>query len=168
MMHRSDTVAMYCPSCGEEVSENSRYCSRCGESLSGDRFETRSSGGSGWDTGADVDDAGTSTPTTSVESGDTTMAALTHILALFTWVLGPVIVYIVAEDDFVKENAKNAINWQIIYLVYLIVSFVLILVVVGLLAIVLLGVLDFVFCVVAAVKASDGEAWKYPFTPDIL
>jgi uncharacterized Tic20 family protein len=154
---------MYCPSCGEEVSEDSTYCSRCGERVNDDRFtDSGTSGSSGWDTG-------TGTPKgTTDERGDTTMGALTHLLALVTWILGPLVVYIVTEDEFVKENSRNAINWQIAFTLYTVVSAILVLLLVGFLFLAVLGILNLVFCVVAAVKASDGEEWKYPFTPDIV
>jgi uncharacterized Tic20 family protein len=160
---------MYCPSCGEEVAEDSRYCSRCGERVDGGRGSsgTDTSEASGWDTATGTGTgAGTATPST--PHGDTTMAALTHLLALVTWILGPLVVYIVTEDEFTKENSRNAINWQIAFTLYTVVSAILVLLLVGFLFLAVLGILNLVFCVVAAVKASDGEEWKYPFTPDIV
>jgi len=48
--------------------------------------------------------------TTSVGAGgsddNTTLAAITHILALFTWLIGPLVVFLVTDDEFVK--AKRA------------------------------------------------------------
>lgn len=104
----------------------------------------------------------------SQSSGDTTMAAITHLLALFTWLIGPLVVLFVTDDEFVKENARNAINWQISLTIYSIVSSLLILLGIGLLLIAVLGLLDLIFIVVATVKASDGEAWSYPITIDLL
>ncbi|WP_434521726.1 DUF4870 domain-containing protein [Halorubrum sp. AS12] len=100
--------------------------------------------------------------------GDTTMAAITHILALFTWVVGPLVVYVVTDDAFVKENARNAINWQIWLTVYSLIALALVFLFVGFLALPVLGLLDTVFVVIAAVKAADGEAWSYPLTIDLL
>jgi uncharacterized Tic20 family protein len=151
---------MYCPSCGDEVAEDNAYCSRCGESLDGG-----ASVSSGWDT----EDVGAGDAGTRVgDSGDTTMGALTHLIALVTWILGPLVVYIVTEDGFVKENSRNALNWQIAFTVYSIISAFLIIIVIGVLFLVVLGILNLVFCVIAAVKASDGETWEYPFTPDLV
>ncbi|WP_080508294.1 DUF4870 domain-containing protein [Haloparvum sedimenti] len=99
---------------------------------------------------------------------DTSLAAITHILALFTWVIGPVIVLVVSEDEFVRENARNAINWQIFMTIYSIIGLVLTLLVVGVFVMLLVGLLDLIFCVVAAVKANDGEAWSYPLTLDLV
>ncbi len=100
--------------------------------------------------------------------GNTTMAAITHLLALFTWLIGPLVVLLVTDDEFVKANARNAINWQIWLTVYSLVAAVLILAGIGLLLLPLLGLLDTVFVIVAAVKAADGEVWSYPLTIDLL
>jgi uncharacterized Tic20 family protein len=35
---------------------------------------------------------------TAGREGDTTLAAITHLLALFTWVVGPLVVYVVTDD----------------------------------------------------------------------
>jgi uncharacterized Tic20 family protein len=152
---------MYCPSCGDEVSDDSAYCSRCGESLDGG-----ASASSGWDT--DTGGTGTDRGTAVGGEGNTTMGALTHLLALVTWILGPLVVYIVTEDDFVKENSRNALNWQIAFTLYTIVSAFLALLLIGFVFLAVLGILNLVFCVVAAVKASDGETWEYPITPSLL
>jgi len=103
--------------------------------------------------------------TTSVGAGgsddNTTLAAITHILALFTWLIGPLVVFLVTDDEFVKANARAAINWQIWFTIYSIVAGVLIIVGIGILLPPLLGLLNMVFIVIAAVKAAEGEVWSY-------
>lgn len=101
-------------------------------------------------------------------NGNTSMAAITHILALFTWLIGPLVVLLVTDDEFVKANARKAINWQIWLTVYSIIAGILLLVGLGFLLLPLLGLLDLVFVVIAAVKAADGEVWSYPLTIDLL
>lgn len=103
----------------------------------------------------------------SPEGGNTTMAALTHVLGLFTW-LGPIVVYVATDDPFVKENAAKATNWQISFFLWIVISFALSFVLVGFIGFLLFPVLDLIFCIMAAVKASDGEAWDYPLTLDII
>ncbi|MFP9060269.1 DUF4870 domain-containing protein [Natrialbaceae archaeon A-chndr2] len=144
----------YCPDCGASVDTGNRYCSSCGERIT---EVTQTPTG-------EPSNAGGGTKT----DGDTTFAAITHILALLTWVIGPLIVYLVTEDQFVKENARNALNWQIMFTIYMTVSAVLLLVLIGFVLILILPLLDLVFCIIAAIKASEGEAWTYPATPDIL
>jgi len=99
---------------------------------------------------------------------DTTLAVVTHLLGLFTWVVGPLVVLLVADDEFVDENARNAVNWQLFLGLYSLVGIVLSVVLVGVFVLMIVGLLDVVFCVVAAVKAADDEAWSYPLTLDAI
>jgi len=90
------------------------------------------------------------------------LAILAHILGLFTSFIGALVIYLIAEDSFAKENAKEALNWQISLIIYMIISAILIFVIIGLALLVILGILNLVFCIYAAIKASDEEVWKYP------
>jgi len=99
---------------------------------------------------------------------DKTLGILSHVLAIFTWVIGPLIVYVVADDEFTKDNARNALNWQISLTIYSIVSGILTIVLIGIVMLAVLGLLNIVFCVMAAVKASDGETWEYPITINLM
>jgi len=102
--------------------------------------------------------------------GDTTLAALAHASALIASFLGPVLFLVLADDDdeLVRENAKNAINFQIVIFVLAIVSVVLSLVLIGFLMLFVVGIIDVVFVLIATVKANNGEIYEYPFTPSIV
>lgn len=84
------------------------------------------------------------------------------------WLVGPLIIYAVTDDPFAKQNAAYAANWQIMLTIYMTVSAFLVLVVIGIFMIFFLVLVDLAFIIIATVKASDGEAWKYPLTPDLL
>lgn len=99
---------------------------------------------------------------------DEGMAALTHILGLLTWVIGPAIIMATTESEFVEENAENALNWQVMVTVYWVAAFILSFLLIGFLLFPVILILDLGFCVYAAIKASDGEEWEYPLTPDIF
>lgn len=96
------------------------------------------------------------------------MAVLTHVLAYFTWIIGPLVVLIASKDSFAQNNARTALNWQISLTIYTVISFVLMLVLVGFVLIFVLALLDIVFTVLAAVRAADGEAWPYPMAIPFL
>ncbi|MFC4544519.1 DUF4870 domain-containing protein [Halosolutus amylolyticus] len=163
---------MYCPSCGEEIPDSSVYCQYCGVDVSTpaddddpgsstaewDRSESRAR-----DTGTDPAGYATGSGT-----DPKTIAALTHVLALFTWAIGPAVLLLSTDDEFVRENSRNAVNWQLSFAIYMLVSMVLTLVIVGVFTAILVGLLDTVFCLVAAVKAADGEVWEYPLTIDFV
>lgn len=179
----------YCRNCGAELGDADRYCSECGHSVgeegggqdAGDGHSTRESWGTddgrrtdeGWDSGG-AGGGGRYDSGTGEQAGygrnqpDTTMAMLTHVLALFTWLIGPLVVYMATDDPFVRENAAKAADWQIMFTVYILVSFVLVFAVVGIFLLFILPLVDMAFILIAAVKANEGEAWTYPLTPSIL
>jgi len=102
--------------------------------------------------------------------GDTTLAALAHASALVASFFGPLLFLILADDDdeLVKRNAKNSLNFQIVILVAMIVSALLTVVLVGFLLLPLIGLLDLVLVLMATLKANDGQVYSYPYTPEIL
>lgn len=134
-------MAPACPNCGAAVPEEAAYCPSCGTGITAAAEPTAGS--------------------------ERTLAAIAHLLGLVTWIFGPLVVLIVTEEAFVEENAKNALIWQLMLTLYMLVSAILVLVVVGLLFLLVLGVLDLAFCIIAAIKASEGKAWQYPLTPNV-
>ena len=97
-------------------------------------------------------------------SDQRTLAIITHILGILTGFIGPLIVMLVAKDKQTKNHARNALNWQLSTIIYFIISFILILILIGILFIVAIAVLNIIFCIMAAIKASEGKLWKYPLT----
>jgi uncharacterized Tic20 family protein len=107
-------------------------------------------------------------PTGTAPADQRTMALVAHILGIFTWFIGPLIIWMINKDDsskgFVIDQAKEALNFQITITIAMLISFVLMIVIIGGLLAPLVGILNLVFCIIAAVKANNGEAYRYPFT----
>lgn len=100
---------------------------------------------------------------------DKTMGILSHVLGLITGFIGPLIIFAISEnDDWAKENAKKALNWQLSLMIYWVVTIVLIFLLIGILFIPVLVVLGIVFPIIAAIKANEGEIWDYPLTIPFL
>jgi uncharacterized Tic20 family protein len=87
--------------------------------------------------------------------------------------LGPLVIYLVKKDEspFVADQAREALNFNLSVLIYGlalgIATFVLFIVLIGLLLIpvlIALGIAWIVLTIVAAVKANNGEAYRYPLT----
>ena len=97
-----------------------------------------------------------------------TLDVLTHILAILTWIIGPLIVLLVTKDAITKRHAKQALNWQISYTIYMVIALFLLLLLIGFVLAPILMVLDVVFCIIAAVKASQGRVWNYPLAIPFL
>ena len=103
-------------------------------------------------------------------SDERNLAMLAHILALFSYFLGPLVIYLVKKDEspFVADNAKNALNFQISLFIYSMVSAVLCIIIIGIFMLVALGILHVVFCIMAAVAARDGKVYRYPLSIPFL
>lgn len=103
------------------------------------------------------------------------MGTAVHLLGLFFGVVGTGAVYLLTSSEFSTSNARNALNWQLFFLVatvVLLVSFFavgsdLVGVLLGLLLLALLFA-DLAFCLWATVKAAGGEAWRYPLAPEFV
>lgn len=99
-------------------------------------------------------------------------AMLAHISALsgfiipFGNIVGPLIIWLIKRDEmsFVNDQAKEALNFNISMTIYMVVSLVLIFVVIGIPLVIVLGVAWLVLTIMAAVKANEGVAYRYPLT----
>jgi uncharacterized Tic20 family protein len=110
-------------------------------------------------------------PTTyEVSTQSRNLATLSHLSAFITFVgvpslVGPLVVWLLNRDDpFVERQAKEALNFNISFLLYGVVAAISIILLVGLIALPVVLVTWFVLVIVAAVKAGNGEDYQYPFT----
>lgn len=85
-------------------------------------------------------------------------------LALFT-VLGPLIIWKAKGEamPFAGGQAKEALNFQITMLLLGLASCLLLIVGVGFLLLWVLGVLNIIFVIIAAIQVNDGKPYRYPF-----
>ena len=92
------------------------------------------------------------------------MAMLCHLLAIFTGFLGPLIIWLIKKDEspFVDRHGKEALNFQLTVLIAMVASGLLVLACIGFFLIPVIGIVDLVLCIMAAVKTSRGEEYRYP------
>jgi len=68
------------------------------------------------------------------------------------------------ESVWVRRQAVESLNFQLSVLIYGVVSFVLCLVLIGFLLLVAVGLAWLVLTIVGAVRAANGEDFRYPLT----
>jgi uncharacterized Tic20 family protein len=88
--------------------------------------------------------------------------------------LGPLVIWLAKRGDhpYIAEQAREALNFNLSMFIYSlaigVVSFIGLFLIVGVLGFVFLGLvllpLWLVLTIVGAVKAGNGEAYRYPFT----
>jgi uncharacterized Tic20 family protein len=83
-------------------------------------------------------------------------------------VLGPLIIWMVKRDtsSFINDQGKESLNFQISLTIYgigaLILCMTVILAIIGIPILIALGVFQVVMIIIAAMKANDGVAYRYP------
>ncbi|GGL15136.1 hypothetical protein Sme01_16440 [Sphaerisporangium melleum] len=97
-------------------------------------------------------------------SDDTTMAMLAHLLGLLTSFVGPLVLYLVKKDEspYVRDQAAEALNFQITLFIAFAVSAVLTLVIIGVLLMLIVWAGSLILMIMAAVAANRGENYRYP------
>ena len=104
-------------------------------------------------------------PAGSVSGEDRTLAVLTHLGGIFFSLIPALIVWLVKKDSpFVAAHAKEALNFQITLILGFVLAFILMLVLIGFFMFWVLGIVNLVLCIIAALKASSGEHFRYPLT----
>ncbi|MFW6137482.1 MAG: DUF4870 domain-containing protein [Candidatus Aminicenantaceae bacterium] len=94
------------------------------------------------------------------------LAALAGFIVPFGNVIGPLIIWLIKKDEseFVNEQGKESLNFQISFSIYAIVAAILIVIVIGIILLIGLGIAMLILVIVAAIKASNGEKYSYPLT----
>lgn len=122
---------------------------------------------------ADFDDPRFDDPHYGVTEEETKWALGAHLSAFaafllpsFGQIIGPLIVWLVKRDQsaFVEDQAKEALNFQITVTLAAVVFGFLSIVLIGIPLLIALGIAWLVLTVKAALRASEGEAYRYPFT----
>jgi uncharacterized protein len=105
------------------------------------------------------------------QQDERTWALASHIGCIVgAWValafLVPLVVLLIKgkESAFIRHHAVESLNFQLSMLIYGFVGFLLIFVGIGIFILPVLGVLWLVFVVIATLKASNGQGYRYPLT----
>jgi len=100
---------------------------------------------------------------------DINLALLAHLLGIVTGFVGALILWLVKKDSpFVTHHSLEALNFQITMAIAYVVCWLLMFIVIGILLMPLLFIGNLVFCILAAMAASRGEMYRYPFALRLL
>lgn len=107
-----------------------------------------------------------------VSRSEKNYAMLCHLVAFsgfiipFGSIIGPLVMWLIKkeESEFINYHGKESLNFQISIAIYAIISGILALVLIGILFLIALGIIWIVFIIIASVKTSEGEEYRYPLT----
>ncbi len=108
----------------------------------------------------------TQTPSTPVSENDRLLSILAHVLTLFTGFLAPLVIYLIKKDEspFVREHARESLNFQLTLLIAYFIGFLLMIIIIGILVLIVVGIIQLVLVIVATIKAADNQLYRYPFS----
>ena len=100
-----------------------------------------------------------------------TFGMLTHLLSLAGLVIplgniiGPLVIWLMKKDThpFVDDQGKESLNFQITVTIALFVAALTICIGIGFFLLPIIGIVALVFAIIAALKANEGVAYRYPF-----
>lgn len=94
------------------------------------------------------------------------LAMLAHILGFFTSFIGPLVIWLMKkeEDRYIEQQSREALNFQITIAIAGVIGFFTSFICIGFIILPVVGIADIVLCIMAAVAASDGKDYRYPFT----
>jgi len=106
------------------------------------------------------------------DPNDKNLGLLCHLLALtafvipFGNVLGPLVLWLVkrADSPFLDALGKEAVNFNISWLIYGLVAALSIFVLIGFLLAPAVLIAWLILVVIAAIKASEGKIYRFPLT----
>ena len=108
---------------------------------------------------------------------DNQLLMITHLSQLLNFVTGfgglivPLVLWATQKDKVYQmdEQGKEIINFQLSIIVYAILCVPAILLLgLGILGLIIVGVISFVFPIINAIKASNGESPKYPLSLNFI
>ena len=108
--------------------------------------------------------------TASFDKDQRTWAMLCHISTFigfvfpFGNVIAPLVLWMIKKDEYplVDDQGKEALNFQITMTIFVICSIILIFFLIGIPLLIGLCLFDIVVTIIAAVRAMDGEKYRYP------
>ncbi|MEN8114090.1 MAG: DUF4870 domain-containing protein [Actinomycetota bacterium] len=92
-------------------------------------------------------------------------AAAAHLVPLVGFgFVAPLVIWLMRRDTdpYTEYHARDALNFQISFLIYLIASFVLLFAIIGFVLLPIVAIWGFVVMIIAGVKAANGEFYRYP------
>lgn len=110
-------------------------------------------------------------PYSSVTQDEKTLGIVMHVLCLVGFpILGPLIVWLVKKDQssYIDLQGRELLNFQLSFLVYGFLSFLLCFILIGIPLLIAVGVATVVLTIIGIVNASEGRIYRFPLTIRLL
>jgi hypothetical protein len=91
-------------------------------------------------------------------------AAFAGLVTFVGFVVGPLIVWLMKKQEFalVADQGRESLNFQMSMLIHFALAVLLSLILIGIPLLIAWGVFEIVIVAIAAVRANNGEQYRYP------
>lgn len=99
-----------------------------------------------------------------VNNDERLFAAGIYVLSIFFPVIAPLVIWLIKKDEssFIDYHGREYFNFLISYTVYLFVAGISTIILIGFVLLPLVGLMLFVFTIIAAIKAYEGNQYRFP------
>lgn len=98
------------------------------------------------------------------------LSQLTSIIIPGLGFILPIVMWAMNKDknEKIDKHGKVTINWLISLFIYSLVCGILVFILVGVIGLIVLALLNFIFAIIAAIKANNNQLWIYPLSIKFL
>lgn len=102
---------------------------------------------------------------TEVSADEKNIVVLTHLGGTIFSFIPALIVWLLKKDEspYIADQAREALNFQITVLIAQVISSILIVILIGFVLMGIIWLANIILCIIAAIAASKGEYYRYPF-----
>lgn len=88
----------------------------------------------------------------------------------FAGIVMPIVMWATNKDqsELIDRHGKNILNWIISSTIYIIASLILMFLIVGIFTLIAVVICSFVFTIIGAIRANEGEVYEYPLAIKII
>jgi uncharacterized Tic20 family protein len=99
-----------------------------------------------------------------VNNDEKLMAAGIYVLSIFFPVIAPLVIWLIKKDEstFIDYHGREYFNFLISYTVYLTIAGISMIILIGFVLLPIVGVMLFIFTIIAAIKAYEGNEYRFP------
>jgi uncharacterized Tic20 family protein len=101
-------------------------------------------------------------PQTSTSGESSLLSVLAHACALLTSlvvsIVGPIAILAIADNDTVKQNARESLNFQLTMILYALISIPLCFVAIGFVTLFIVGIWSIVAPIIAMIKVANNPS----------
>jgi len=110
-------------------------------------------------------------PPAAVNHDEKLLGIVMHVLCLIGFpVIGPLIIWLLKKNQssYLDQQGRELLNFQLTYLFYAFLAFLLLVVAIGALLLPLIGFAVIVLTIIGIVRAAEGQIYRFPLTIRLL